>query len=236
MIVRPRSKCIVCKETKAANTPAIYGVGRPVRCEEHRDEENDMNLVERRCASCGLLWILNRDNLCEICDPDKFNITRLAKQNRVLQWLDAQPEIPKPTSSDRVLWGGECGLERPDRLWDLGTHCVILEVDENQHSERACTCEVARMANIHQSLGGARVVFIRYNPDVYDKNNDPKFSSRMDILGRWIQHLCKHENFEEFMKRYGGVRDVASMYLFFDGYKSGAPEVVDVGRGVGYNN
>ena len=60
-------------------------------------------------------------------------------------------------------------MERPDRLWDFGTHCVILEVDENQHSERACVCEVVRMVNIHQSLGGARVVFIRYNPDVYDK-------------------------------------------------------------------
>jgi hypothetical protein len=176
---------------------------------------------------------LNKNGFCGICDPDKFNITRLAKQNRVMNWLDNQQDIPEPTTTDRVVWAGECGLERPDRLWDFGTHCVILEVDENQHSERACVCEVVRMVNIHQSLGGARVVFIRYNPDVFDKKKDLSFAKRMDTLGRWIKHLSMLERFEEFMDRHGCVSDVASMYLFFDQYSDRVPTVVDIGKGVG---
>ena len=85
------------------------------------------------------------------------------------------------------------------------------------------------MINIHQSLGGAPVVFIRYNPDKYDKKKDPTMSTRMDTLTKWIKHFENPETFQEYNK---GM-DVSCIYLFFNGYKPESPEVVDVGRCAG---
>ena len=49
-----------------------------------------------------------------------------------------------PTSHDQVPFDTTLyGRERPDFLFDVGTHVVILEVDENQHKDRQCLCSLA---------------------------------------------------------------------------------------------
>jgi hypothetical protein len=110
---------------------------------------------------------------------------------------------------------GECIRERPDLLLDVGTHFVIVEIDEHQHHERACECEIARMVNIGQSLGGAPSVFIRYNPDTFrcmnsKKKIDPSFTSRMRVLLDWIRTISR-EMPNDF---------TSAVYLFYDDYKA----------------
>ena len=181
MIVNPKRKCSTCKE------PAIYGVGVPIRCENHK-EPDDINHVERRCVSCSLTMILNKDDKCQYCDPNEFNKTRLAKQNRVKQWLDAN-DI-KYDSCDRRIEHGQCFDYRPDFIFDCGTHMVVLEVDENQHKERAELCECVRMVNIFQSFG-MPTKFVRYNPDPYRINKlkkDPPFGTRMNLLKEHLRY------------------------------------------------
>jgi len=89
-------------------------------------------------------------------------ISRLAKQNDLMNYLDARDL--KGVSTDIVIDKGECGKERPDRVYDFGDKIVILECDEYQHRDRQCLCEQTRMVNIGQSFGGIPVYFIRWNP------------------------------------------------------------------------
>jgi hypothetical protein len=41
----------------------------------------------------------------------------------------------KGDSTDKIVEGGICGKERPDRIYDLGDKIIVLECDEHQHRE-----------------------------------------------------------------------------------------------------
>jgi hypothetical protein len=214
MIFKPKTKCSnpKCKEQ------AIYGIGKPERCEAHK-EPFHMNLVERRCVSCGLLYILNKKSYCYLCDPDEFNRSRLAKQNQIKNMLDAYGF--KYESCDRMVDQGECFKYRPDFLFDCGTHFVVLEVDENQHKDKTYACESVRMFNIFQSLGGMATRFIRYNPDGYkvekQKKRDPNFTKRSDMLR--IALRCATD-------KVPTCPEVTVKYMFFDNRENTEYEVV----------
>lgn len=59
----------------------------------------------------------------------------------------------------------QTSFRRPDVLIDMGTHSIIIEIDENQHEEY--TCENKRIMEIFQDLGMRPLVVIRFNPDDY---------------------------------------------------------------------
>ena len=190
MIVNPKKRCCEkrCKEY------ALYGPFRAEFCESHCDPATHINWMEKECVSCRLPNILNKNSRCQYCDPDMFNKTRLAKQNFVKRWLDNNGF--EYDSCDTVIEHSECGKERPDFVFDCGTHVVILEVDENQHRERVEVCECTRMVNIFQSFGGLHVKFVRYNPDKYKKggrSHDPAIGTRMNVLHTHLEYALKDE-------------------------------------------
>lgn len=208
MISQPRKKCI----KKGCNEFAIYGTTVQNHCEPHQ-EEGEVNLIEKKCESCGLLNILNEQNICKYCDPDLEKKVRLAKQKDIEAFLKANKF--KFISTDKIIESGKCGKERPDFLFDCGTYFVVLEVDENQHKERACECEQTRMVNISQSLG-LTTIFLRYNPDTFVTNKikkDPVKTTRFSTLKKWLNYLLKLDI--EEVKEYGFL---SVLYLFFDGY------------------
>ncbi len=67
---------------------------------------------------------------------------------------------------DRKIDGG-CSRRRPDLFLDMGSHVVIVELDENKHDEYDRTCENRRMMEISQDLNHRYIVMIRFNPDGY---------------------------------------------------------------------
>lgn len=75
---------------------------------------------------------------------------------------------------DKVIDNGKCGLERPDFYIDSAPHILIIEVDEDQHSGRACECEQIRMVNISQS-NSLPTVFLQFDPDKYKAKKERKF-------------------------------------------------------------
>jgi hypothetical protein len=88
--------------------------------------------------------------------------------------MDALKEHYKDTLTmtfDKTIEGG-CSKHRPDLFIDFGTHCVIIEVDENQHT--AYECEQKRMIALYEDIGFRKVVFIRFNPDAYKDNKSYK--------------------------------------------------------------
>ncbi len=62
---------------------------------------------------------------------------------------------------------GGCSKRRPDLLLDMGSHIVIVEVDENSHDVYDLTCEEKCMGEIWKDVGRAPLVFVRFNPDKY---------------------------------------------------------------------
>uniref|UniRef100_A0A6C0AZH9 Uncharacterized protein n=1 Tax=viral metagenome TaxID=1070528 RepID=A0A6C0AZH9_9ZZZZ len=69
-----------------------------------------------------------------------------------------------------------CSLKRPDVFLDLGTHCIIIEIDENQHTFYNTTCENKRIMELSKDVNFRNIIFIRFNPDGY-KKDDKKITS-----------------------------------------------------------
>ena len=213
MLRRPKSKCVNCLEL------AIYGTNwTPKHCETHKTED-DENLIERPCTSCGLLYVLDKENKCENCNPETFESMRLAKQNAVMEYLDSR-EL-HGTSTDTMVDNGACGRERPDRTFEFVDKVVIFECDEHQHRDRQCTCEQTRMVNIGQMYGGVPVYFIRWNPDDYvaaSVNKLPEtMKKRYKLLGDVITDIKNG-------KMVLPTALVSVMYLYYDGWSSLADE------------
>ena len=218
MISRPRKRCAheMCREI---GTHATFESSNKRFCEDHIPSEGEyIDFVQRLCDYCALPGIL-RNGLCETCDPVKRKTYEHAKEMRVRDVLRANGLVF--VSHDKVVDGGSCVRYRPDFLFDAGTHFVVVEVDENQHQERACECEQTRMVNIAQALGLA-TVFVRYNPDRYDPGDGSKPLSqtkREKVLVDWITHLLGTSPTSR-----GAFCD--AVYLFYDGGVTPAIQVV----------
>jgi hypothetical protein len=124
------------------------------------------------------------DNYCLFCyvnlHPDT-NISRNHKTkekhitDRVIQ------EFPHFSwVTDKKIIDG-CSRRRPDMLLDMGSHIIIIEIDEYQHKGYDCSCENKRLMEISQDLNFRPIVFIRFNPDEYIDNNGNKIKSPWKI-------------------------------------------------------
>jgi hypothetical protein len=180
-----RKSNATCANTKCREL-AVWGSNWvPKHCEEHKTVDED-NLVERQCRSCPFLYVLDKNDHCENCDPTAWVTARLAKQNALMSYLDTrEAQLGRPVSTDRAVGGGECGADRPDRIYDFGDKIIVVECDEDQHRGRACLCEQTRMVNIGQSFGGVPVYFVRWNPDDYapkDHRKNPELLAKRHKL------------------------------------------------------
>jgi hypothetical protein len=202
MVLYPRKKCKCCKNL------AIFGIdNQRFHCEEHKTDE-EYNLVERVCESCGLMEVLDKNNICRSCDPTNFKKYIKRKEYRIKDLLDANQ---LKYIHDKIANGTKCGKERPDFVFEFINRIVILEVDENQHKSYPKECEEIRMFNITQSFGGIPVFWIRYNPDDFKVKNAKRKSTitqnaREQHLINWLKW-----SFQREMKNLGEV-----VYLFYD--------------------
>ena len=205
MCRRPRARCVLCSDM------AIWGGvdGLAIRCDAHKLDK-DVNIMERKCGSCGLLGVLDKKERCETCDPDVFKTVRLAKQSALFAYLDTRGL--RGTQTDRMIDGGACGRERPDRVYETPEFILIVECDEHQHDDRKCLCEQTRMVNIGQAYGGTAVYFLRWNPDAYTpaKGLEVTLKKRYDVLGDVVRDILEHR-----MLLPQGVL-VSALYLFYD--------------------
>lgn len=176
------------------------------------------------CTSCGLSYVLSSSNLCTYCDPSSKR-KHLEKQTAVKEYLDSHNHGDY-TTYDKTIPG--CGRERPDFLWDLTSHFLVLEVDEHQHNTRPCECEQTRMINIANSLGGPPVYFIRFNPDDFKVNGEKQEitpGKRLRTLCRWLERVKEYS--PEALETQGVVN---VLQLYFDDYDSAFGFMVLVGR------
>jgi hypothetical protein len=152
---------------KEGETKALY-------CVTHKLE----GMVDVKHPSCKSSWcttLVNEkyDGYCLFCYmnlfPDK-PVTRnyKTKEYAVVEYV--KNKFPNHTwIADKIVNGG-CSKRRPDLLLDLLYQIVIIEVDENQHTDYDCSCQNKRIMELSQDLGHRPIVFIRFNPDDYDQN------------------------------------------------------------------
>jgi hypothetical protein len=211
MIFNPNKKCVKrnCKEN------AIYGIKTPIHCESHKNTE-DICLIERKCKLCDKIDVVNEEGICiNFClMEEKYKVYKKnikSKELRVYNILKS--EFGEPDFYDKKI-ENSCFNERPDIVYDMKTHFVIVEVDENQHrkgSNYNPECEYKRMVNIFGSLGGIPVIFIRYNPDVHkEEGKIVKLSKakKEEVLIAWVKKAR-----DEIPKKMCNV-----VYLFYDDY------------------
>tara|TARA_R100001163_G_C5068360_1_gene208486 strand:+ start:1445 stop:3634 length:2190 start_codon:yes stop_codon:yes gene_type:complete len=223
MIIFPRNKCL----NNDCDEYAIFALNssRAQYCEEHAPS-NYSCVISQPCNGCNFIEIIDEEGFCSACHPDKFKTARLAKQRQVVAWLNANgfndyksiDTVPDEIMECRE---GQKYTYRPDIFYDCGTHYVIVEVDEKQHSDDTYKrCDIPRMINIQQSLA-LPTIFIRYNPDSFKIDNkiiNVSNANRMQKLGEWISHT----------KNNITTDPLTVVYLFYDGYNASNTYLKDI--------
>lgn len=130
-------------------------------------------------------------------------------------------------SFDKIVKDG-CTKRRPDIYIDMGSHSIIIEVDENQHDTYENICENKRFMEIFTDLGNRPMVLIRFNPDEYynDKNELVKscwsFSKEgISIINRnkkdeWKKRLNKLKDSILFNIENEPKKEIEITYLYYD--------------------
>jgi hypothetical protein len=107
-----------------------------------------------------------------------------------------------------------CSKRRPDLSLDLGSHIIIVEIDENKHTDYDCSCENKRLMELSRDVHHRPIVFLRFNPDGYvnaegvtikscwrltkqgvmqiAKTKRQEWDQRIEALKSQIQFWCEH--------------------------------------------
>jgi len=115
---------------------------------------------------------------------------------------------------------GGCSGRMPDLYLDCSTHNLVVEIDENQHSNYSC--ENKRIMELFQDGGSIPLVVIRFNPDTYIENEEkqmPCFS--YTSLGQLKVESCFKERFNVLtstIERYYKeplLKEITEIKLFY---------------------
>ena len=149
------------------NKTALY-------CATHKKEEM-INVIAKICKNdwCSTRVQDKYDGYCLFCFvnlfPDKpVSRNYKTKETAVVEYIKTKFQN-FTWICDKTINRG-CSKRRPDLLLDFGYQIIIIEVDENQHIDYDCSCENKRIMEISKDVGHRSIVFIRFNPDAYNKN------------------------------------------------------------------
>jgi hypothetical protein len=193
---------------------------RGERCFNHR-EQGMIDVRNPRCKTpmCDVILPGNKTGYCARCSvymlPDaptskRFKTREMAVRDFLRKtWPDCDI-----THDKRV----ECHACRPDFVLDLGSHTVVVEIDENQHKSYDTSCDNKRLMSIFQGLGSRPMVMIRFNPDSYTGHRGcwTKDNKLVDDGRPWAKRL------EVLKERVGHwfdtepARELSIEHLFFD--------------------
>ena len=179
MVDVKHSTCIEpgCKTRPVFNTD---GETKALYCSAHKKE----GMIDIKHSTCKSSWCSTRvqekyDGYCLYCYMNLFPDKPVSRNYKTKEY--AVVEFVKTTFqglswiADKQVSGG-CSKRRPDLLLDLGYQVIIVEIDENQHTDYDCSCENKRIMELSQDVGHKPIIFIRFNPDGF-KENGTKISS-----------------------------------------------------------
>ena len=185
------------------------------RCDECGGGEIcNHNKRKSRCKECGgselckSEWCevkvnsINNKGYCLFCYVNMFPDEPNARNYKTKE-KDVVDRITQTFTSftwvaDKKVQDG-CSRRRPDLLLDMGSHIIIVEVDENKHTDYDCSCENKRLMELSQDLQHRPIVFIRFNPDDYTNQDGILVKScwKLNKLGVMQITKTKQKEWEE---------------------------------------
>jgi hypothetical protein len=193
-----------CRELDCNLLPSfnIPGVRKGIYCAKHQTP-NMVNVIEKHCKTplCNVQVKDKYEGYCLRCFMHLFPEKPVArnyktKEQCVYEYLIKEFSAIKIIHDKRIN-GGEYS-RRPDILIELPSHCIIIEIDENQHKTYDCSCENKRLMQLSSDLKFKSIIFIRFNPDKYYDS-----SSNM-VASCWYvdkNGICRVKNMLEWNNR-----------------------------------
>ena len=177
---------------------------RGLFCSLHKDSSM-INVIEKRICKTPLCCIRVKEKYegyCMRCFTYMYPDRPVARNYKTKEFAvveHIQHLFPEFTwIADKRIKDG-CSLRRPDLLLDLGHQVIIIEIDENQHTDYDCSCENKRLMLLSQDIGHRNLVFIRFNPDDYINQHNKKIKSCWNITKE--TGMCKIANKKEWNNR-----------------------------------
>lgn len=145
--------------------------------------------------------------MCRTCAPvaARQSRTREARMAATLDEWYKKGLIPKYT-----LWNHrnpqadpvQCGVYRVDFVFERDEGVLLLEYDEQMHSDRDRRCELVRQANCSLGYGGRPVHWIRFNPDAFKIDGKTRVTTRKERetkLLKLIQSAVEQADYDHFI-------------------------------------
>lgn len=227
-VIPQRHLFLHCKSPQCSVVPN-FGFKDDIRasyCVKHKLVKM-VNIYFKKCKSenCDTTRCRNLayDGYCAYCFHNLFPYHELSKnfktkEKAVVEWIIKFFGDKVTISYDKKVLDG-CSQKRPDIMINLGSHVIIIEIDECQHKSYDTSCETMRECILYQDLGQP-VVFIRFNPDAYRKDGKliyscwkptttgmtitkkAEWNERLDRLTKYINYWITHVPEKEITKRW----------------------------------
>ena len=171
---KQKSRCIEC--------------GGSALCKTHMCETIASNpKYKGHCLVCFIHLFPDEQNVRNYKTKENEVVDRVLQEFSNFTWV-----------TDKKVKDG-CSRRRPDLLLDMGFHIIIVEVDENKHTDYDCSCEHKRLMELSQDLHHRPIVFIRFNPDSYTNEEGIEVKScwKMNKMGVMQITKTKQKEWEE---------------------------------------
>ena len=180
----------ICEHGKRKSRCKVCGGSR--LCKNEWCETYGNIKYENYCVAC---FVNNPENKIK---PQMRNYKTKEKEvvDRILQTFTNFTWV-----ADKKVQDG-CSKRRPDLLLDMGLQIIIVEVDENKHTDYNCSCENKRLMELSQDLQHRPIIFIRFNPDAYTNQDGLLVKScwKLNKLGVMQIIKTKQKEWEERIK------------------------------------
>ena len=210
-----RSKICIHPECKKQPNLNYEGEKQGLYCATHK--KDGMIFVKKvYCKSEWCKTCANRkyNGYCLMCFIHLFPGEPNARNYKTKEKATTDYVIEKYPNftwiTDKKIQDG-CSKKRPDLLLDLGYQVIIIEVDENQHESYDCSCENKRLMLLSQDIDHRPLVFIRFNPDEYNKK-DGKITSCWSLNGKGICTVKKTKQ-KEWSERLEALKDQIEYWI-----------------------
>jgi hypothetical protein len=160
--------------------------GGSALCKSSHCEKRGIPKYNKYCLTCVI----------HVLPEIKVSRNYKTKENTVVTRVKSN--FPDLTwSIDKKIPDG-CSARRPDLLLDIGSHIIIIEIDENKHNSYDCSCENKRLLLLSKDLNYRPIVFIRFNPDAYKTIDGIRVTScwRLNKIGILTIPKTKLEEWE----------------------------------------
>jgi EsV-1-7 cysteine-rich motif len=211
-----------CSKTACFNYTGSTGA---LYCTTHAKKDM-INIWEKKCLVC---WSSRArkyyDGHCAQCFshafPDNPKVRKFKTKERAIKDFLNEKYPDSLITHDKAV---DCSRFRPDFVIELGSHVVVVEVDENQHDRYDTSCENKRLMSIFQGLGSRPMVMLRFNPDKYI-NFDGKH-----VKGCWYGSgfVLQKQEWKSRLKVLSSIidnwwsrvpeKEVTIEHLFYDGF------------------